>query len=335
MKTKLVTYLFALLCNLSLFADPLSVLVIGGGPAGLATAIEAKANGCVVTVVEKRESYTRPQCLFLVDSSLKLLEKWRVNPPQMRIAELDDGSLMGFVQIKHLEEELEKRARELGVKKICGEFQGFESNQTAIILTPNKNACILSYDILVGADGSHSHVREALALKKNCLGTAVGASALIPDVTDRSTELDISPAIKIEGGFLKRIKVPSASLIFVQFPQRASISDLQKSIEAQGWKTLSENKALVLADIEVSLHQAQTFSSEKKSAILVGDAAATASFFQGMGANTALKTAEAAGRFFQEMQTDPKTAFHNFNQTMKETTDALIEDSAFLFPLIK
>lgn len=36
-------------------AEPLSVLIIGGGPAGLATAIEAQANGCFVTVVEKKE----------------------------------------------------------------------------------------------------------------------------------------------------------------------------------------------------------------------------------------------------------------------------------------
>lgn len=341
MKTTLFISLLALLCRLSLFAEdkekinPLSVLVIGGGPAGLATAIEAKANGCSVTVVEKRDSYSRLQWLFLLDSSLKLLENWNVNAPQMRTADLGDESLMGFVQTRHLEEQLEKRAQELGVKKIYGEFQGFRSNQTAVIVTPKKNELILSYDIIVGADGSHSNVREALGIEKKCLGTAIGASALIPDYSDGLTAVDISPAIKKEGGFLRRIKVPSASIVFIQFPLRASKSDLQKAIKSQGWgkeaKAVGENKAFVLADIDVSLHQAQTFSDEKKSAILVGEAAATASFFQGMGANTALKTAEVAGRFFKEIQAQNKTAFQNFNQAIKETTDAMIEDSAFLF----
>lgn len=314
---------------------PLTVLVIGGGPAGLATALEATAHGCDVTVVEKRDAYSRLRWLFLWDYSLKLLEKWEVNTPQMRVADPGDGSLIGFVQIKHLEEQLEKRARESGVKKIQGEFRGFGANQTAVITTFGKKEQALFYDILVGADGTHSNVREALGIEKACWGTAQGAVAIVPDVDAGPTGFDISPALKKEDGFLRRIKMPSASFVFVQFPQRASVSDLQKTVKAQGWSEeagkLGDNRAIVLADIDVSLQQAKAFSSEIKSAILVGDAAATASFFQGMGANTALKTAEVAGRFFKEMQSHDKAAFLNFNQAMKETTDAMIEDSAFLF----
>ncbi len=346
MKTKIllsITFLFILLGNLPSFAEerekntPLSILIIGGGPAGLATAIEAKAHGCIATVVEKRESYSRSQWLFLLDPSLKLLEKWSVSTPQMRVADLGDGECLGIVRIKHLEEQLEKRAQELEVKKIFGEFQGFGSDQTAVIVTPEKNERLIPYDIIVGADGSHSRVREALGIEKNCLGTAVGAFALISDPTDPSTDIDISPPIKEKDVFLRRIKVPSTSILFIQAPLSASKTKLQEALTAQGWikeaKAVEENKAFVATDIDIFLQQAQTFSNEQKSAVLVGDAAASASFFQGLGANTALKTAEIGGHFFKEIQTHNQTAFQNFNQAMKETTDALIEDSAFLFGL--
>jgi flavin-dependent dehydrogenase len=63
----------------------------------------------------------------------------------------------------------------------------------------------------------------------------------------------------------------------------------------------------------------------------VGDAAASASFFQGMGANTALQTAEIAGRFFQDVKSIDRKRYEDFERAMKEATDALIEDSKFLF----
>jgi hypothetical protein len=56
------------------------------------TTFEAQAQGCAVTVVEKREIYSRPQWLFPTDASLKLLKKWNVDCP-------------AFVQINHLEEQ--------------------------------------------------------------------------------------------------------------------------------------------------------------------------------------------------------------------------------------
>jgi len=79
----------------------------------------------------------------------------------------------------------------------------------------------------------------------------------------------------------------------------------------------------------VILQQAKAFSNQEASAILVGDAAATGSFFQGMGANTAFMTAELAGQFVKSK------SYADFNQSMKATTDALIEDSRYLFDLFR
>ncbi len=55
------------------------------------------------------------------------------------------------------------------------------------------------------------------------------------------------------------------------------------------------------------------------------DAAASASFFEGMGANTGLKAAKIAGEFFADG--DRKA----FDRKMKEATDFMMEDSRYLF----
>lgn len=51
------------------FLQGSSVVIIGRGLIGLATTIEAKQSGFDVTVVEKRESYSRWQIILLLDSS--------------------------------------------------------------------------------------------------------------------------------------------------------------------------------------------------------------------------------------------------------------------------
>jgi 2-polyprenyl-6-methoxyphenol hydroxylase-like FAD-dependent oxidoreductase len=343
MKFKTIsTLILTLLClSSALFginlekSDPLSVLIIGGGPAGLATAIEAKKSGAKVTLIEKRNEYSRPQRLFLFDPSIQLLKRWQVTVPQLQIAELGDGSCIGFVEINRLEEGLENKVKELDIQRIQGEFKALGSNKTAVISTPEQEELKISYDIIVGADGAHSRVREVLGLEINHLGSAVGAFAFVPDPTDTSTEIDVSPPIRKDAGFLRRIKAPSVSILLMQSPMDSSKEQLQKIATECGWHKeallIGEDKAFIATDIPITLQQTLAFSSKNKSAILVGDATATASFFQGMGANTALKTAEIAGRFFQSVQKQRPTAYQDFNQSMKETTDAMIEDSAFLF----
>ena len=93
---------------------------------------------------------------------------------------------------------------------------------------------------------------------------------------------------------------------------------------------LEENRADI-ANFTVLLQQAVTFSHQQKGTILVGDAAAVASFFQGMSANTALKTASIAGEFFMKLQQQNVDAYSFFNQEMNIATDELIQDSKFLF----
>lgn len=228
-------------------------------------------------------------------------------------------------------------------EKLHGEFKNIKGRAAEIRLFPFDETVHLSYDIIVGADGAHSRLRDALGIPCNCMGTAKGMGAAIFNIpSDAETNDFISPTIKKNGFFVRRIALPSARFIFAQsFPKtfegfdQISQKQLAEAAKESGWmleaERIAEGKTIIFDNIEVILQQAKIFSDENRSGIVVGDAAATATFFQGKGANTALKTAAVAGEFFKRIQAHDESAYDTFNQRMKETTDALINDSLYLF----
>jgi 2-polyprenyl-6-methoxyphenol hydroxylase-like FAD-dependent oxidoreductase len=317
----------------SLFAKTPSVLIIGGGASGLATAIEARQAGYHVTVVEKRAIYERRQTLFLLEPSLKLLKKWEVTLPSMKVIEGEEFGSMGIVPIKDLEEGLEIRALALGVEKVHGEFIDFHRTKHEAIVATASGDRFLPYDLIVAADGAHSRVREALGIQPICFGTATASSVFIR--FESPEPMGISPAIHKDDYFIRKITLGMGSLVFMQAPSQNSTSEkqLQKALSACGWepeaKALHAKKVSFFVDgIPIILAQAPRFCDETRGAILVGDAAATASFLQGMGANTALKTASLAGDFFKSKEA---ARYRSFEEGIQDATDALIEDSRYLF----
>lgn len=314
------------------------VLIIGGGPTGLATAIEAHKKGAHVTIIEKRASYSRPQFVFLLKSSLDLLESWNVALSHLQVLDFG-GEHMGLVRIKNLEKGLNARIKELRIKKIQGEFRALEKDKKEAIVAISGENISLPYDFLVAADGVHSKVRDFAGIECECLGQAVGVWTFVP-FKDHSRGVDVSPILKKEDYFIRRISVPTGSIIFLQsfthdteLFAHISLEDLKEKVAKCEWflevEKLETEPVIIADNVSILLQKAKTFSSSQKGVLVLGDAAATASFFHGMGVNTSLQTAVLAGDFFQN--SDRQAAYVDFNHKMEEVTDQLINFSRFLF----
>ncbi len=328
---RVIIFLFCLLFALPLSAVNPSVVIVGGGPAGLATAIEAHEKGLEVTVVEKRTDYSRKQGVFLFDTSLRLLEKWQVDMTPITVVDIGGGERIGVVVLKELEEKLDARLQAKGIRKIVGECLGVSPDKRTACIVSDGRLFTLAYDIIVAADGSHSQIRKALGIEINNLGKASAISGL---VMLPHQKMEITEAIQKDDIFIKKISTPVASIIFAQSETKKELS-LEQIALLCGWQEelalIRAGEAHVLTGIEVVLQQAATFSDREKGAILVGDAAASASFLEGRGANTAFLTAECAGNFFEKCKACDPQAFDAFNAAMKKTTDELIDDSRYLF----
>lgn len=310
---------------------PLNVVIIGAGPAGLGLAIEAKENGANVSLIEKRNAYTRPRWTVLTHPSILQLQKWEINLPELRKTDAGQIGTIGIIPIKYLEEGLFSKVKTLGIKIIYGEFKKVNSDKSVRILTPNKEEINLSYDILVGADGAHSLVKESLNIDTKKIAEAYGAAVLIHK---NLGYLEVPPPSKVNGFFVRKFAMPTETLFSVEGDHPISKEELKNVFEASGWNDGADwvaHDGIVMDDIHVVYQQAKTFSNEGKSAIIIGDAAATASFFQGLGANTAFKGVEIASIFLKNCQNSPQTAYQVFNEEMKKATDHLLEDSRFLF----
>ncbi len=313
----------------SLQAQNSTVLVIGGGPAGLASAIEAHERGFTVSIIEKRPSYMRMQGVFLADSSIKLLKKWKVDLSPISIITLEDGTSWGFVVLKELEEQLARAVAHRGIPTFTGECVGISSDKKSARILLENREFTHPYDIMVVADGCHSQTRKALGIGVDRFGTAYAQLAVIPVSHE---ELEVQDAIQKEGVFIKRICTPQKSIIFAQSEMNKGFS-IEEMIRACGWQeeVAAIDTAIVRRDIEVVLQQATCFFDSQKEAILIGDAAACASFLEGRGANTAFLTATAAATFFDRFQKQDPNRFDAFNKEMTTLTGELIDTSRYLF----
>lgn len=339
MKYRLFSLLTLLLSYLHAFAEetkPLSVLVIGGGPTGLATAIEAHLAGADVTIVEKRDAYTRQNTLFLYTATLELFDKWGVAVPAMQELYFREQR-RGFALIKDLENSLATRVHELGISRIQGEFTDFVENELAAVIQTSKGEIRIPYDILVGADGTHSKVRDTLNIPCSYFGEAIAGVAMIP-ATNAEKKIGVEIG-KYEAVFAKRVTTPYATVLLMQNRPGVAIEEITKNELAKfafenGWQEdawkIETAGILYIENIAISLQRALAFCHPSKKVILVGDTAGSASFYQGMGANYSFKTAEFAGDFFKQWKSTPD-AYDSFNQKMETATQKLIEDSQPLF----
>lgn len=148
------------------------VLIAGGGPVGLATAIEARLAGLSATVVEPRSGTIDKACgEGLMPGAIGALERLGVDPDGMPIrgfSYLDGTRRVNYrfrgdegrgVRRTTLHAALRARASEVGVQILPGRVEQIAQDRFGV------TAAGLRASWLIGADGLHSAVRRAAHLE--------------------------------------------------------------------------------------------------------------------------------------------------------------------------
>ncbi|HEY0259922.1 MAG TPA: NAD(P)/FAD-dependent oxidoreductase [Lacisediminihabitans sp.] len=153
------------------------VIVVGGGPIGIATAIEARMRGLTATIVEPRPSAIDKACgEGLMPGAIPALERLGVDPPGFALRGVSyrsasrqvdhlfrDGPGRG-VRRTTLHAALETRAKELGVGRISTRVDALRQSPESVTVAG------LSGRYLVAADGLHSTVRRLAGLERRPAG---------------------------------------------------------------------------------------------------------------------------------------------------------------------
>ena len=147
------------------------VLVAGGGPVGLATAIEARLAGLDVVVVEPREGVIDKACgEGLMPGAMPALERLGVAPAGFPLIGIDyrdgrrsarhrftGGHALG-VRRTTLHAALRDRALDLGVRTVSGRITDVVQDADGVTASGFRAAW------LVGCDGLHSMVARSVGL---------------------------------------------------------------------------------------------------------------------------------------------------------------------------
>ncbi|CAN5400187.1 NAD(P)/FAD-dependent oxidoreductase [soil metagenome] len=150
------------------------LIVAGGGPVGLATAIEARLRGLTVAIIEPRASAIDKACgEGLMPGALPALARLGVDPvgfPLRGVSYRARGSRIDHrfvggegrgVRRTALHTALSERARELGVQTITGRVDSLVDDGDGVDVGDLRGR------YLVGADGLHSSVRRMAGLERS------------------------------------------------------------------------------------------------------------------------------------------------------------------------
>ncbi|UZN04546.1 NAD(P)/FAD-dependent oxidoreductase [Cellulomonas sp. S1-8] len=148
------------------------VLVVGGGPVGLAAAVEARRRGHEVVVLEPRPGTVDKACgEGLMPGALRLLQEWEIDPPGHPLAGISYRSPAGHVDHRFrgasgrgvrrtaLHDALRERAAALGATTVTGRADD-------VRVTPRGvEVAGISARHLLACDGLHSTVRRLVGLE--------------------------------------------------------------------------------------------------------------------------------------------------------------------------
>ncbi|MBG6055168.1 2-polyprenyl-6-methoxyphenol hydroxylase-like FAD-dependent oxidoreductase [Salinibacterium sp. CAN_S4] len=149
------------------------VVVVGGGPVGLASAIEARLAGLTVTLIEQRDDTIDKACgEGLMPGALPLLARLGVEPEGMPLRGVSyrdahrhadylfRGGIGRGVRRTTLHSALTRRAEELGVERVTAKVERVDADATGVTVAG------LRAGWLFAADGLHSPVRRLIGLER-------------------------------------------------------------------------------------------------------------------------------------------------------------------------
>ena len=154
------------------------VLVVGGGPVGLASAIEARLAGLTVALVEPRDGDVDKACgEGLMPGALPLLARLGVDPDGMPLRGVSyrtetrradhlfrSGEGRG-VRRTTLHRALADRATELGITRVAARVEAVQQTNSAV------TAAGVTARYLLAGDGLHSSVRRQVGLERAVRGS--------------------------------------------------------------------------------------------------------------------------------------------------------------------
>lgn len=153
--------------------NDVDIAIAGGGPVGLAAAIEARLAGLSVAVIEPRAEVIDKACgEGLMPGALPLLHRLGVDPagmplrgvsyntPTRRADHLFRTGIGRGVRRTTLHRALSVRATELGIERVTARVEAFEQEATGVTLNGLRAGWLLA------ADGLHSTVRRLAGLER-------------------------------------------------------------------------------------------------------------------------------------------------------------------------
>ena len=158
--------------------NQLDLIVVGGGPAGLATAIEARMRGLSVAVIEPRTGVIDKACgEGLMPGALPMLTRLGVNPSGAPLEGVTYQS--GTARVSHkfttgpgrgvrrteLHSALRARALELGAIFIVSSLDSI-SQSGGVVTAIDSHQKVFQSRYLIGADGLHSMVAREVGLAR-------------------------------------------------------------------------------------------------------------------------------------------------------------------------
>jgi 2-polyprenyl-6-methoxyphenol hydroxylase-like FAD-dependent oxidoreductase len=268
-----------------------------------------------------------------------MLEHWNIDIPSMKMCELMNHRKVGVLQIKELECALLEKVSQLSIQRIKGKF--IEAHGSAAEIAIESEVLKLAFDILVGADGFHSTVRNEMLVPLLKFETAVVSSSFV-EMASLSNVVEIPKAELYNRLYVKKMVTPFGSYIMIQKSLNNLICDIditdplviEEIARAFGWikeaELIAEGHVVITGETAVCIQRSLVFSDPFKRFILVGDAAAVSSFIEGMGVNYGFQTAVRARDFMIRYLGDESFAFKSFSEEMGLLANEFIEDSKYL-----